>query len=213
MRPGQLEFWRIGNKARTSSTSSAGRADLLRHREGRQPAEPGRRRPKRCSCRPASGSRCWSTGRRTAPTGCRTQRSTPARPATSIPGSCSMTVVSKGSPVPDRSRCRRSFPPLTGSAQRARSPASDHRLRRYRESEPVHINGKPYTPNCVDTIVNARRRRGVDDREHGAGSARVPHPPARLPGDRDQRRARTHSPAIRTSSRCPPPATPIRRAS
>ena len=142
------------------------RAAVLRHRAGRQPAEPGRRRPIRCSYRPASASRHWSTARSAGHVrACR-------RRLQHRPGRRRVSGAAAG----DRR--------LAAARQVARDPAADdvpaapdlrqHRIDRQRtivfadtaNPNQFTINGKPYNPNCVDTVVDARRRRGVDDPEH-----------------------------------------------
>ena len=89
MRPGRLEFWRIGNQSSNIfyKLSLNGQRFHIIATDGNFRTGPWRR--KRSSCRLVRGSRCSCTGRRTARTSFRTRRSTLARRATNTPASCS----------------------------------------------------------------------------------------------------------------------------
>ena len=142
-------------KARTSSTSSASAAKPFTSSRPTATFRTARWRRRHCSCRPAPGSRCWCTDRHAARTSFRTRRSAPARRATNTPASCIMTVVSKGSPVahPIPIPPPSAFPKLPDLRN---AKINQHRTIVFADTaDPnlFYIDGKPYNPDCVDTVV------------------------------------------------------------
>ena len=81
------------------------------------------------------------------------------------------------------------FPAVHGPAQRPDRPGSASSCSPTRQPQPVRHQRQAVQPPMRRHRRPSRRRRRVDDHQHARRGARVPHPPARLPGDRDQRRA------------------------
>ena len=212
MQPGQLEFWRIGN---------IGSNIYYQITLGQQPfnviAQDGNLQNQITDDRHAAaaarqaprGAGLRAEERHLPAAGRRLQHRTGRRP---VPRAAARHGGVEGAPVPG-SRCRPASRRSRTCATGRITGSAYHRLRRYRESEPVHDQRQAVQPELHRHHRQPRRRRGVDDREHGAGIARVPHPPARLPGRSRSTVSRCPSPATRTSSTCPPRPTPIRPAS
>ena len=125
----------------------------------------------------ASASRRWSTGRRA-------RHLPPAAPRSSTPGPTATRTRRRCSPPSSRSGAagqRRSrFPSHVPAScpTCATAPIAKQRTIVFADTANPNqftINGKPFNADCVDTVVEAGRRRGVDDPEHGRRRAHVFH--------------------------------------
>ncbi|WP_456151538.1 multicopper oxidase family protein [Defluviicoccus vanus] len=155
MRPGQLEFWRIGNQSSNIfyKLSMGGQKFYVIATDGNlqnRPTTvttlilpPGSRREVLVYGPPAGTYQLQDAAFSTGPAG------------DQYPGQLMLTVISKGTPVtPIPIPPATAFPKLPDLRK---GPIAKNRTIVFADTvlpDLFYINGKPYSPNCVDSVVN-----------------------------------------------------------